>query len=363
MTRIWIDPLTPKQALFCSKIGNRFEAAGFEVIYTTREYSQVTGKLNLLEISAQIIGKHGGAGLYEKLLASAERVVELAKYVKSINAELAFSFASPEGARVAYGLGIPYFTANDSPHSRFVAQLTIPFAITLFTPWIMEEAWLELGIPKHKIISYHGLDPVAWLHDFKPDPQALNKLGLDANSEFVVIRPEEAQASYLHGQTDEISPVTNPVIKAIEKEHSDLQIVVLCRYPEQRRAIQDRFGDKIILPETVVDATSLLSSAQLLVGAGGTMNQEAALLGTPVISCFPGNHLITDRYLAKKTLLYRLVDPVEAAQKAVEILQNRKQYLSEHNERAQKLMEQMENPAEIIFSKILAYYKEKLEKR
>jgi len=358
MTRIWFDPLTPKQALFCNKIGERFEAADFEVVYTTRDYSEVTGKLDLLGISAQIVGKHGGSDRYEKLLASAERVVALTKFIRSVNADFAFSFASPEGARVAYGLGIPYFTANDSPHSRFVAQLTIPLAITLFTPWIMEKAWSNSGIPQHKITTYHGLDAVAWLQDFTPNLQPLSAWGLDVDREYVVIRPEEAQAAYLYGRTDEASPVINPVINAITREHPNLQLVVLCRYPAQRTAMRKRFGDKIVLPDAVVDATSLLSSAQLLVGAGGTMNQEASLLGIPVISCFPGDHLITDQYLAQEQLLYRLKNPEKAAKKALEILQNRAQYQAKHRKRAQKLMDTMENPAEIIYSHILAYNNE-----
>ena len=203
MTRIWLDPLTPKQALFCNRLCERFEAEGFEIEYTTREYAEATGKLELLGIKAQVVGKHGGANRYEKLLASAERVVELAKYINSLEVDLAFSFASPEGARVAFGLGIPYFTANDSPHSHFVAQLTIPLAIRLFTPWIMEKLWTESDIPKEKIITYHGLDPVAWLQDFTPNSEVLTELNLNADSEYVVIRPEEAQAAYMYDKGDE----------------------------------------------------------------------------------------------------------------------------------------------------------------
>jgi predicted glycosyltransferase len=362
MTRIWLDPLTPKQALFCSKICERFEAEGFEVIYTTREYAEVTGKLELLGIKAQVVGKHGGANRYGKLLASAERVVELTKYINSLEVDLAFSFASPEGARVAYGLGIPYFTANDSPHSHFVAQLTIPLAIKLFTPWIMENLWIESDIPKKKIITYHGLDPVAWLQEFTPNPQVLTELNLNADSEYVVIRPEETQAAYLYERGDESNPVINPVIKAILDEKPELQVVVLCRYPRQRDAIREVFGEKVILPESVVDAPSLLSSAQLLVGAGGTMNQEASLLGVPVIACFPGDSLITDEYFAKEQLLYRSANPDEAAQKALEILENRQQYRKAHRQRAEKLLRQMENPIDIIFSQILGFIREKLEK-
>ena len=67
MTRIWLDPLTPKQALFCSKLCERFEAKGYDVVYTTREYPEATGKLELLGITAKVVGKHGGANRYEKL--------------------------------------------------------------------------------------------------------------------------------------------------------------------------------------------------------------------------------------------------------------------------------------------------------
>lgn len=355
MTHIWFDVLTPKQALFCAKIAERLLPLGFTISYTTRSYAEATEKLELLGIQAEIIGKHGGAGVYEKLLASAERVVALAKHVKTINPDIAFAFASPESARVAFGLGIPYFTANDSPHSRFVAQLTIPFALKLFTPWFMESTWKKHDVPAHKIIPYHGLDPVAWLEEFTPDPQVLRELGLTPDSEFVVIRPEEAQASYLHGIAEEASPVTNPVITRILDEFPDIDVVVLCRYPIQREAMRKRFGNQIILPDGVVDAPSLLASAVLLVGAGGTMNQEASLLGVPVISCHPGVELDIERFLIKKRLLYRLADPYKAAEKAIEILAHHDQFLQDHQARSEKLKREMENPSQVISARLIAY--------
>lgn len=358
MLRIWFDPLTPKQALFCQKIANRFAVENFDIVYTTRDYPEAVGRLELLGIHAEVIGRHGGADRYEKLLASGERVVELAKYIQKVKPDIGFAFASPESARVAYGLGIPYYTANDSPHSQFVAHLTIPFAETLFTPWIMLQSWHELGIPKHKIVHYHGLDPVAWLEDFTPNPEVLTELGLEPSSEYVVIRPEEAQASYLHGLADEANPVTNPVISKIVDVFPELAIIVLCRYKNQREAIRKRYGNHIIMPDKVVDAPSLLSSSILLVGAGGTMNQEASLLGVPVISCYPGGLLETEELLMEKQLLYRLPDSNQAAEKAIEIIKNKEKYLQGHHDRAQKLLKEMENPAEVISSHILNLFRE-----
>ena len=121
--------------------------------------------------------------------------------------------------------------------------------------------------------------------------------------------------------------------------------------------MRKRYGNRIILPEGVVDAPSLLASALLLVGAGGTMNQEASLLGIPVISCYPGEELDTERFLTKRRLLYRLSDPLKAAEKAVEILTHRDQFSDEHRARSQKLMREMENPSEVISATLVAYTK------
>ncbi len=358
MPTIWFDVLTPKQALFCRSLARNLEKQDFEIKYTTRHYAEVIGTLKLLEMEAQVIGRHGGSNRYQKLLASAKRVVELAKYVNQIGPDFGFAFASPESARVAFGLGIPYFTANDSPHSRFVAKLTIPFAQVFFTPWFMIPAWRKLDIPRNKIVPYHGLDPVAWLKGFLPDRDVLTKLGLEPDQEFVLIRPEESQASYLAGISDERNPVTNPVITRILDEFPDIKIVVLCRYHDQRQKMREDYGSQIILPNEVVDAPSLIALSILLVGAGGTMNQEGCLLGVPVISSYPGETLETEKFLTKKRLMYRITDPLKAAEKAIQILKKRDYYQNLHLERAQELFSSMEDPAEVISTWIQNYIKE-----
>ncbi len=354
--RIWFDVLTPKQALFCHALAKRFEAKGYEIVYTTRKYNEVLGKLKLLGLDAAIIGRHGGANRYDKLKASAERVVKLADYVHhKIRPDVGFAFASPESARVAFGLGIPYFTANDSPHSRFVAQLTIPFANLLFTPSFMKRAWRELDVPLEKMVFYKGLDPVAWLRDFVPNREAIAKIGINPHQDYVVIRPEEAKASYIAEVSDERQPRTTLVTERILQTFPDVQIVMLCRYPDQQKAMRRRFGDNVIIPREVVDAPSLIALSALLVGAGGTMNQEAALFGVPVISCYPGQILEVEKYLIKKKLLYRIPNPILAADKTVEILQDRQRYQMVHLRRASALFSSMENPADVIPAHVLKY--------
>jgi len=85
------------------------------------------------------------------------------------------------------------------------------------------------------------------------------------------------------------------------------------------------------------------------------MNQEAALMGIPVISCYPGNQLEVERFLIKEKLLYRILDSGRASDKAEEILKNRQQFHEKHSKRANKLFAKMENPAKVIASYILKY--------
>jgi len=63
-------------------------------------------------------------------------------------------------------------------------------------------------------------------------------------------------------------------------------VVVLPRTAEQRAGLSGY--DELTLPERAIDAQSLVAYADLVISAGGTMNREAAALGTPVLSSFQG---------------------------------------------------------------------------
>jgi predicted glycosyltransferase len=74
---------------------------------------------------------------------------------------------------------------------------------------------------------------------------------------------------------------------------------VLTRRSQQRRAIAG-YGLDVTLPERAVDARSLMYAADLVIGAGGTMTREAALLGVPTVSLFAGRSPAVDRWLEER---------------------------------------------------------------
>jgi len=65
----------------------------------------------------------------------------------------------------------------------------------------------------------------------------------------------------------------------------------------------------VILPETAVDAQSLIALADLVVSAGGTMNREAAALGVPVYTTYGGRLGGVDEALIREGRLVPLTDP------------------------------------------------------
>jgi predicted glycosyltransferase len=91
------------------------------------------------------------------------------------------------------------------------------------------------------------------------------------------------------------------------------QTVVLARTEEQRDAIRGLGLERVIVPDRAVDGRSLVAFADLLVSAGGTMNREAAVLGTPVWSIFEGRPAAVDQMLARQGRLRFLRDPGEIA--------------------------------------------------
>jgi predicted glycosyltransferase len=346
---IWLDILTPKQLLFLSEIGERLEVKGYEVLYTTRQYREVDDLVKMRNLKVVVVGKYGGRTLEEKLAASSHRIEELSHIISRYEPKLSLASSSPDAARTAFGLAIPHYTTNDSPHSIAVARLTICLAEKLFSPIVISKRiWMKLGAKRDQIIQYRGLDPIAWLSNHKPNPKVLSGLGLDASHPIVVFRVEESFAAYLIGKASQQS-VTVPIVKELAATHEGkVQIVVLARYPEQVPALRSSLPESVIIPSEAVDGPSLLSFSSLFVGAGGTMTAEASLLGICTLSCYPAEPTIVEKYLISQKLVERICNPKRAVRRIRQILANLDAERMRQREKAKSLTATMEDPADVI---------------
>lgn len=346
--KVWIDVLTPKHVLFFEPLYRDLSKEGHELLITTRTYREAVEALRLKRLPFRVVGAHGGASRYGKLVASGRRVVKLAQLIAGWKPDTAVSFSSPEAARVAFGLGVPHVAANDSPHSRLVARLSIPLSRYVCSPWIIRRrVWLSFGARPDGIVPYRALDAAAWLKRQRPNRAVLGQLSLTKEKPILVLRTEESFASYLEGKASDKAPVIGPITEEILRRKIDAQIVISTRYGRQAPVLRQKFGNKVRVVDHVIDATSLLYYSTFFIGSGGTMTVEAALLGRPAISCFPGEKPVYIKYLEKRGLVETVQSPREIARRVSKALasgEDRK----EHEQRGTKLLHRMEDPVKVI---------------
>ena len=344
MARLWIDALTPKQALFAQSMV-RNAPREFECAVTTRDYFELNKFVSRIGLKSTTIGRHGGGELLEKLKASVERQRDLISYVANRGFDCSFSFISPEAARVSFGLAIKHFISSDSPHSVAPSKLTIPLSQIVFSPFpIIKTRWTQYGITESQVVSYRALDPWVWLSaaGIRADPGVTGK---------ILIRFEESFASYFKegmGVSSVLSRLVDGILAI-----GNFKIILLPRYEEQRSWARKIFGDKCIVPDKTVDGAEEISKADLLIGGGATMTQEAALLGIPNISYFPSANLdvFTNYYFPKKMSI-EARNSEELLERTFPLLKRIDAEKKAFIERAQKETKDFEDPLPLIFEKI-----------
>ena len=268
------------------------------VICTTRNYPQVTQLAKIRKFDVVSIGKYGGSEKFDKLNSSINRMKLLANFIKKTLPDLTVSFCSPEAARISYGMGIKHIAFSDSPHSKAVMKLTIPFVNKLLVPWIIpKKEFTRYGIEAKNIIQYEAIDAaiIAKLRSTKN----IKKLDKKKKRKIILVRVDEEEASYSSKKKSAIS-----IIKEIVKNFHDEEIIIMGRYPSQIKHLSQTFGNKIRILNRVVDGRELLMNTDVFLGSGGTMTAESALLGIPTIS-YDAVPNIIESYLVRKKLVVR----------------------------------------------------------
>ena len=289
MAKIHVDILTPKYALFMKTLVTKLQENN-ELIITTRDYSELNDLIKSVGINAVVVGKHA-ADKRGKLKESLARSLELLKLYEGV--DLALAQTAPETARVAYGLGVPYFMVHDSPHAEAQSRLSVPLASVVLTPFpVRTSHWKQYGAKE--VIKYHSLDPLAWIGWASKLPLPKEVRGLGGGKGLVVVREEEYQASYLEGKRAGADAV------ASQLSEMGFDVVFIPRYGVNRDA-----GKATVLNSHPV-MTPLLAAADAFIGAGGTMNAEAALLGTPAYSIYPGQPTDVEAYMIRMGIIRRV---------------------------------------------------------
>ena len=333
--KIWIDILTPKQLLFSEPIVEKL-GKKHDLLCTSRDYEEVSKLAKIRDFNLIFVGKHGGGDKKTKLKASIDRMEKLSTKIRTFSPDIVISFCSPEAARIAFGLGIKHVAFCDSPHAEAVMRLTLPLIQKLLIPFtIPKKEFSKYGIDEKNIIQYKAIDAFVTIQR-KIDQKA--KLPFKNNNrKNILIRVEEEEASY----TSKSSKII-PIIKKIEREYENDNIVVLGRYTKQIENLQKIIGKKVKIVKMTYDGKHLLKNTDIFIGSGGTMTAESALMGIPTIS-YNAIPNIIENFLVKKYLIRRETSPNKISNYIKKIFESTN---NQNQRRAERIRKQMEDPIE-----------------
>ena len=303
--RIWIDITAPAHVLVFRPLMSLLRERGDEVEATAREYAQTVQLLHLHGIEAELIGRHGGRSRVGKLAAMAERLPKLRNWARGRGFDAALAHGSHYLTMAARSLGIPSSTTFDYEFATLQHHFGCRAANYVVVPDAIPPDRLErYGVHAQKLRRYPGLKEEYYLADFEPDPRVLERFSVDPQQVLVTVRTPPAVALY-HRQANPLFP---DVLARIGQEDG-VQAVVLPRTNEQRELVRSLGYPSVKVPDEAVDAQSLIAYSDLVVGAGGTINREAAALGIPVYTTFSGRMGGVDEALIREGRLRPLTNP------------------------------------------------------
>lgn len=305
--RVWVDLTNTAHVVVLRPLVELLEDEGHDVLLTARPLSHTVELLEDWGRPHAVVGRHGGARRIGKARALAGRVHELVRLARRERVDYALAHGSVDLPPACRLLGIPNTTMFDYEWAVAQHHLNCRLATRVLVPdAIPSERLARYGARGSKLVRYPGLKEEYYLAGFEPDRSVLGALGLDATRPICVVRTAASYALYLGGSENELVP------RLLEHlARGDAQTVVLARTDEQRRALAALSLPYVVVPPRALDGRSLVALADVVVSAGGTMNREAAVLGTPVWSIFEGRTGAVDELLVREGRLRLLEDPAQ----------------------------------------------------
>jgi hypothetical protein len=301
--RIWIDLANSPHPLLFAPVSRALEERGHQVEITVRDHAQTLALAEERWQEFDVVGRSSPSGRVKKVGAMAARVRALRAWARAHAPDLALSHNSYAQIAAARSTGIPAVTAMDFEHQpanhvafRLADRVLLPDAYPRGTA-------RSHGAVARKIWRYPGVKEALYVGDFEPDEDVLRRLGVKPSPKtaIVVARTPPTRALYHRGE--------NPLFAACLAElarRERVHCVILARYPEQVRSLASIRGAGFTILREAVDARSLMHQADLVLGAGGTMTREAALMGVLALSVFRGRAPAVDRWLEEQGSLRRL---------------------------------------------------------
>ena len=300
--RVWVDLANSPHVPLLAPVAARLEADGHEVLITVRDHAQTLDLARRRWRRFQVIGGESPPGRVAKGRSIARRAEALRRFASKHQPDVALSHGSYAQLLAARAMRIRGVTMMDYEHQpanhlsfRLADRVVVPAAFP-------ERALRRFGAAPSKVMRYPGFKEELYLASFAPDPNVLVALGLDPTKVIAVMRPPPDGALYHRMANERFDDMLE-----LATGDENVQVVLLPRSSIQ--AERFRRHPRAEIPDGVVDGSSLVALADVVIGGGGTMNRESAVLGTPTYTVFAGDLAAVDAELIRLGRMRDLRDP------------------------------------------------------
>jgi predicted glycosyltransferase len=293
--KIWIDITNTPHVSVLLPIIRKLEN-DHELIITARDFSETLPLLRKNGIAPIVIGGYGGKSRVMKFIVNGMRIINTWFRVPSF--DISLSLGGNYVAILSMLRRKPSIVFSDNDISYKTPAFK--FGKYFIFPSYFESGHLhnKYGIKEDQIFKFEGFKEDIYIADFKPDPDFLSLLPF---KEFITIRPENLKASYVPADSRTIVP---ELFETFKNEN----ILFIPRYPEEREYAEGY--SNIFVPEGPLQGLDVVYYTKAMLTGAGTFAREAALLGTPSVSFFPGKVFLTvDIIMQKKGWEFKSRDP------------------------------------------------------
>lgn len=330
--KYWFDITNTPHVHFFAPIIRHMEKQ-HEVYVTARNFSETLPLLESYGIKYKTIGDHMGKSRVMKVLGLLFRLVKLQCVLPKF--DVSFGLGGQNTTPISFWRSKPsvVFTDNDTSYKWHSYKLGSYF---VFPSYFDYQSVIEkFKVKREQIILYDGFKEDIYMAGYNPNPDFLKQLPFD---DFITIRPENLKANYVPKDAKTIVPELFEVFK-------DQNILFLPRYKEEKDYAKGY--DNIFIPDGILQGHDVCYYTRAMLTGAGTFAREAALLGTPAVSFFPGKKFLTvDEIMQEKGWEFKSRNPIEIKK----YLSNKKKSLSRVGRSAKVLSELLYSLDELLES-------------
>lgn len=308
---IWADVAnTPQVHVIASIIR---ELKGYSIYITGFNRGETAQLIRMYGLDGEVFGSDRYNPLL-KSLSFAGRTFKLLYKAPRAKLLLSFENAMPIPAGRLRRMKIVLMLDNDlkfigkKPLFQRIESRIKKLADAVLVPEVAEDTFKSYF--GDRVMTYPGYKEHIYIADFTPDPSFIEKSGIPFK-EYIVLRPESLTSLYvLHGES-----LVPELLKLFEK--NGINVVYLPRN-EEERALANGFSN-VYIPPRALDGLNLIYHSRATLTGSGTMAREAAVMGVPAVSFFPGERLLAvDRDLVEKSKMLHSREPEEIVECVIE---------------------------------------------